>query len=92
LDLGGRKWQEDEENFIMRNFIICTLHQTALGQKKEDEMGTKQGDDIKMGLKEIVWVSVDCIHPAQDRVQWWALVNTAMNLRAPQKVENFLTS
>jgi hypothetical protein len=35
---------------------------------------------------------VDCIHLTQDRVQWWAVVNTVMNLRIPQKAGNVLTS
>jgi hypothetical protein len=35
---------------------------------------------------------VDWILLAQCKDQWWAVVNTVMNLRVPQKVENFLTS
>jgi hypothetical protein len=27
------------------------------------------------------WQGVDWMHPAQNRSQWWALPNTAMNLR-----------
>jgi len=26
----GRKWQKDEEDCIMRSFIICALHQVLL--------------------------------------------------------------
>jgi hypothetical protein len=29
--LRGRKWQEAEEDCIMRSFITCTLHQILLG-------------------------------------------------------------
>jgi hypothetical protein len=29
------------------------------------------------------WEDVDWIHLAQDRDQWWALVNTVMNLQVP---------
>jgi hypothetical protein len=32
-----------------------------------------------MNLKEIWWESVDWMYLAQDREQWWALVNTVMN-------------
>jgi hypothetical protein len=40
-------------------------------------------DNIKMDLKEIVLGDVDCIHWAQDRDRWRALVNTVMNRRVP---------
>jgi hypothetical protein len=38
-------------------------------------------NNIKMDLKEIGWGGRDWIDLAQDRDQWRALVNTAMNLR-----------
>jgi Mlc titration factor MtfA (ptsG expression regulator) len=37
----------------------------------------------KMDLREIEWDGVDWIDLAQDRDQWRALVNTAMNLWVP---------
>jgi hypothetical protein len=40
-------------------------------------------DSIRMGLGEIQWEGVDWIHLVQDRDQWWAVVNTVMNLRVP---------
>jgi hypothetical protein len=36
-----------------------------------------------MDLGEIGWSCMDCIHVAQDRAQWWALVNMIMNLQVP---------
>jgi hypothetical protein len=36
-----------------------------------------------MDLKEIGLENVDWIHVAQDRDQWWAVVNTVMNLQIP---------
>jgi hypothetical protein len=40
-------------------------------------------DNIKMDLRDIEFGDVYWIHLAQDRVSWWALVNTVMNLRVP---------
>jgi hypothetical protein len=39
--------------------------------------------NIRMGLKEIVWVGVDWIHLALDRDQYLALVNTVIKLSLP---------
>jgi hypothetical protein len=40
-------------------------------------------DDIRMNLREVGWEVVDWMLMAQDRDQWWAVVNTIMNLRVP---------
>jgi hypothetical protein len=38
-------------------------------------------DNISVNLRIIGWGGLDCIHVAQDRDQWRALVNTVMNLQ-----------
>jgi hypothetical protein len=38
------------------------------------------GDNIKLDLREIGIDGVNWIQLAQDRVQWWAFVNTVVNL------------
>jgi hypothetical protein len=43
----------------------------------------KWEDNIKMDLKELAYEGVDRTHPAQDRNELGALVNTAINLRIP---------
>jgi hypothetical protein len=40
-------------------------------------------DGIRMDLMKIGWGSVEWIQLAQDRSQWWAFVNTVMNLLVP---------
>jgi hypothetical protein len=40
-------------------------------------------DNIKLDLREIRIDGANWIQLDQDRVQWWAFVNTVMNLRVP---------
>jgi hypothetical protein len=40
-------------------------------------------DNIKVDLRKIGFGDVDWIHLAQNRDQWWAIVNTVMNLLVP---------
>jgi hypothetical protein len=40
-------------------------------------------DNIKMDIRKIGWDGVDWIDMAQDRDQWRALLNMALNLRVP---------
>jgi len=46
--------------------------------------------------REEIWIlrkqSVDWIHLPQDRIHWWDLVTTVMNLYIPYKAGNFLIS
>jgi hypothetical protein len=42
-----------------------------------------QKDKIKMDMKEVGWEAVDWTNLARDRDQWWAVLNTVMNLRFP---------
>jgi hypothetical protein len=44
-----------------------------------------------MDLRETEWHDMDWIDMAQDRDQWWALVNTVINLRVAQNVGKFLS-
>jgi hypothetical protein len=36
-----------------------------------------------MNLREKEWKIMDWLHLAQDRDQWWDLVNTVMNFQFP---------
>jgi hypothetical protein len=40
-------------------------------------------DDIRMDLGKTGWGGIDWIDLDQNRDQWWAPVNTVMNLRVP---------
>jgi hypothetical protein len=74
----------------MRNYIkFCS------GKREEKiPLGRKRHgweNNIKMDLKEIDCEDVDWTQRAQDKDWWWALMNTVMSPRVPQKVVNFLT-
>jgi hypothetical protein len=51
---------------------------TPLGRPRN-----RRRDNIKMDVREIGWDGMDWNDLGQDRDQWRALVNTAMNLRVP---------
>jgi hypothetical protein len=40
-------------------------------------------DNIKLNLGEKIWSGVESSDLVQDSGQWWALVNTVMNLQVP---------
>jgi len=43
----------------------------------------RRKDNIRMDLKEVWWEGVDWIHLVQNGDNWWALVNTVLNLQVP---------
>jgi hypothetical protein len=53
------------------------------GRRPLGRLRRRWEDNIRMDLREIGFGDVDWIHLAQDRVRWWALVNTVINLRVP---------
>jgi hypothetical protein len=51
--------------------------------KGRDHLEDLYVDNIRINLRETGWEGVDWMHLAQDRDQWWALVNAVMNLWVP---------
>jgi hypothetical protein len=51
--------------------------------KRPLERPRRRWENIRMALREIGWGGMDWIDLTLDRDQWRAVVNTAMNLRAP---------
>jgi hypothetical protein len=45
-----------------------------------------------MDLRKIGWENVDWKHLDQDRDQWWAVVNTVMNLRVRVSCNSWATN
>jgi hypothetical protein len=53
------------------------------GKRPFERSRPRWEENVKMDLVEIGWEFVDWILLAQDVDQWWALVNTVMNLQVP---------
>jgi hypothetical protein len=68
----GNKWN------VYRILVRKPKGKTILGRPRH-----RWEDSIKINLIEIVWGGMDWIDLAQDRDQWRALVNMAMNLWVP---------
>jgi hypothetical protein len=65
------------EAFLKEKSITCSSSRLLRRPRLRWE------DDIKMDLREIGIDAANWIRLAQDRVRWWALVNTVMNLQVP---------
>jgi hypothetical protein len=51
------------------------------GKRPQGRSRRKWVDIIKMDIREIRWGVMDWIHLSQDSDQWFALLNTLMNIR-----------
>jgi hypothetical protein len=66
----------------MRNAYNILVRKTE-GKRTLGRPRRKWEDNIIMDRGEIGWEGVDWIHLAQNRDQWWAVVNIVMGLRVP---------
>jgi hypothetical protein len=69
----------------LRKMVAQFLKFLLENQKGRDHSGNLgvDGNNVRMDVREIGWEFVDWMHQAQDRNQWRALVNTAMNFWVP---------
>jgi hypothetical protein len=70
-----------------RILVVKPEAKTLLGRPRR-----RWVEKIKMNLREIGWDGMDWIDLAQDRDQWWALVNMTMNFRVLCNAVNFLST
>jgi hypothetical protein len=79
------RWAEHVESTAeMRNAlkILFVKHEV---KRPPDGHRSRWEEGIKIDLKEIVCERVDWIQLDQDVVQWWAFVNTVMNIQFPER-------
>ena len=67
-----------ERRGVYRVLVEKTEGKRSLGRPRHT-----WGDNIKMDLEEVGYGGMGCIHLAQDRDRWRALVKAVMNLRVP---------
>jgi hypothetical protein len=53
------------------------------GRDHLEDLGIRWEGNVRLDVRETGWDSVDWIHLTQDRNQWWALMNTVMNIWVP---------
>jgi hypothetical protein len=59
------------------------LVRTSEGKRPFGKPRCRWEDNIRMDLREVGREAVDWMNLAQDRDQWWAFVNSVMNLPVP---------
>jgi hypothetical protein len=79
----GLRWAEHVARVGEGRGIYRVLVGRPEGKRPLGRPRRRWEDNIKMDLREIGIDGTNWIRLAQDRVQWWAFVNTAMNLRVP---------
>ena len=68
----------EESSGIFKIVIGKNTGRRTLGRPRRRREG-----NIRMGLKEIVVNTINCINSAQDREYWTVLVNAALNFWFP---------
>jgi hypothetical protein len=82
-----KSWRMRWAGHVARNEKKRNAYRILMGKPEERRpLGRPRRrwvDNIKMDLREIEWNGMDWIDLAQDRDQWWVLVNAVMNFRVP---------
>jgi hypothetical protein len=71
---------------------IKLLPETSIEYISLGRSENRWGDNIKINITEMGYYGADCIKLAQDRGQWWAIVNKVMNLRVIHLLISLTTS
>jgi hypothetical protein len=77
-EVGGTCGMQGEGRGVHRVLVGRPEGERLLGRPR-----CRWDDNIKLDLREIGIDEANWIWLAQDRVQWWAFVNTVMNLQIP---------
>jgi hypothetical protein len=75
---------EGDEKFVPKNWS-----ENMKGRDHSEDVGV-DGRVILERISKIGWECINCIHLAQDRDQWRALVNVVIKLRVERKSGKFI--
>jgi hypothetical protein len=64
----------------------------SLWRRNWSKETTRKEDNTKIDLKQTRCMDMDWINLVEDGVQWWTVVNTAINLRVPCRAVHFFIS
>jgi len=78
MSWAGHVARMDEGGSVYRVLVRRPEGKRPLGRPRR-----RWEDNIKMDLREIDINGGNWFQLAQDRVQWWAIMNTVVNLRVP---------
>jgi len=59
------------------------MHAHIWSVSLKEKAGQRWEDNINIKLTEVEWHTVDWMHLSEYQEQWWAFVNTVMNLWIP---------
>jgi len=71
-----------------RRVVYRVLVGRPEGKRRLGKPGRKWKDNIKMYLLEMGWGGMDWIDFAEDRENWWTLVNALMNFNIARDRSN----
>jgi hypothetical protein len=82
----GMRWVRHAAHMGEERKVYRVLVGKPEGKRPFGRLRCRWDNGIRIDLREIGWRCLEWIQLAQDRCQWWALVNIVMNLQvlAPQ--------
>jgi hypothetical protein len=77
------RWAEHVAHMEAKRNAHRVLMRKPEGMEPLGVLKHKWDCNIKIYIREIEWGDMDWTHLAQDKDQWWALLNTVTDLRVP---------
>jgi len=83
------RWAGPLARKVVNRFACRNLVERAVGMRPFALPQRRWEGNVTVGLKQMRWLAVNLIRRAQDKGQWWVIVNTKINVRIPSKTGDF---